>query len=66
MDRLELLCKQYSFENPADVKEIIADAFSKKLFAVKPQAFQLIRALSLARTYLATNDLDAIIKWAKQ
>ena len=60
------LCKEYQFNNLDEVKEVIQAAWTKKLFAVRPQVFVLIRALGVARTFLATNDLNEVIKWARE
>ena len=57
------LCEQYGFENDVVVKEILVAAFKK--FGPKPTAFVLVKALNIARTYLKTEHLYLIKKWAK-
>lgn len=62
----EKLCQDNGFNNMKEVKDVIYSAWSKKLFAIRPQVFILMRALGVARIYLGTNDLEEVIKWSKQ
>ena len=66
--RLKVICERHGLE-PDIVRSVIKSAFPKRrLFfkpdSCKPQAFVLAKALTVLQTYLATQDIDKMIKWA--
>ena len=64
------LLEEYGFKDLDEVKLIIRMAFPsvwrRAWIPVYPSAAWVISALSFLRTYLATNSIDTMIKWAKR
>ena len=71
VNRINQICDNLGWGGDAySVKQIIQRAFPlnwkyRRMFKkLKPDAWHLIKALSVAETYLATQDMDEIIEWA--
>ena len=64
-EKLESLCKTYGFNSADEVKEIIHRAFTHNPLIARPKVFILIKALNVAKTFLQSDNLREIVKWAK-